>query len=312
MRKFSAVLSVTALALLTLAGCAPAPGTANASGCTPAGGDDSTLKLVTTTGDLGGSLQITAPAGLTVKDAAHTTPIMGTGEQITDANQIIKATVTVLNTADSSTFPLQVSKLPYTSLTEIAQFFPDAPTQLLCATAGSRVVLGVPASSLNPQDAQQLGLKGVEGLVAVVDIQEAMLPHAEGSDVFNSAWGMPSIVRAPDGRPGVVVPSGNAPTKPVIETVIKGSGPIVKQDEIMFAQQTVVSWSTHQVTSSTWDNGTPFLIHLASKQNSDGPLPAVFSQLKDVTVGSQIMIVDPSDGDAQIYVIDVTGAVPAK
>src|SRR5690606_38010900 len=95
---------------------------------------------------------------------------------------------------------------------------------LECATEGSRVAFAIPAAELPEGMADQAGLDAHGSLVGSLDIQAVLLPKAEGRDVFNDARGLPSVVREPDGQPGIIIPDTSAPKKVVTQTLIAGNG----------------------------------------------------------------------------------------
>ncbi|CAI7673615.1 unnamed protein product [Penicillium discolor] len=54
--------------------------------------------------------------------------------------------------------------------------------------------------------------------VFVIDVVDAFLPKAEGTLQFNDAQGMPTVVRADDGTPGIIIPDSAAPDEQVVQT----------------------------------------------------------------------------------------------
>lgn len=134
-----------------------------------------------------------------------------------------------------------------------------------------------------------------EGLVT------AMMCATEGTPQYIDRRGMPSVVLAPGGRPGVIVPDAAAPSDRVVEVRKKGDGPQVGSGDTARVQYSGVDWNTRKVTNSTWENGAS----IAVAPNSD---LAFASDLSGMTVGSQLLVVAPSsDGDATIYVVDLLG-----
>ncbi|WP_040164460.1 FKBP-type peptidyl-prolyl cis-trans isomerase [Microbacterium gorillae] len=327
MRKFTAVVSLTALAALGLAGCAPAPGTASSAGCTPAStGSGDILRAVSVTGDVGKDAKVKAPAPMQVTTPERDQLVEGTGRQITSTEQVVKVEYTLMSSATGavlgSTFGSTSGQgAGYAPLSSLFQSVPPLATDLMCAREGARIVAAVPVSALDPSVAQGAGLNKSDGIIAVMDVVSAMLPSAEGSLVFNSANRLPSVVRAPDGRPGVIVPDGSAPTTLTTQTLIAGDGAkIDEKKDTLVVQYTGVGWTDKTVFDSTWENKSP----AALKGGAEMP-PGFADALKGATVGSQIMVVVPkseaaaksSSGTYQhptdqalVYVIDVLGVLP--
>ncbi|WP_308493821.1 FKBP-type peptidyl-prolyl cis-trans isomerase [Microbacterium terrisoli] len=187
--------------------------------------------------------------------------------------------------------------------------FPAFVDALHCATAGTRVALAIAPGGLEASSAQNLGLGPKDSLVAVVDVRRVYLGAANGALVYNSGWGMPAVVRAADGRPGVVIRDAAAPQNLKIWTLKRGDGEKVTGDAPVMVNYTIVNWTDKAVADTTWDS-TPQAITLSDK--SKGFRDAVEGQ----TVGSQVMAVIPKiDGspdakDTQVAVIDILGIAP--
>ncbi len=213
--------------------------------------------------------------------------IVGDGPVVTSSAQASVVDVTYYDGASGD--KLQEG----TALWDAAMLKQQAPGMeavLTCVTEGSRVVASLPD-----------GAGGT--VVAVVDVLYTALPKAEGHDVFNTANNLPSVVRAPDGRPGVIIPDGAAPTKTVVETLIEGEGDVVG-DGVPLYQATAVGWNDRAVQNTTWDGVAPVGLDA---------LPAeVATAVQKATVGSQLLVVVPADGDATAFVVDVLGVIPPE
>jgi peptidylprolyl isomerase len=126
------------------------------------------------------------------------------------------------------------------------------------------------------------------------------------------AQGMPAVVRAPDGAPGVTVPASEAPTSPESHLVLDGSGRELAADDTAVVQFTAVTWaSPSTVATSSWtDGGSATSLPLADEQ-IPGPIR---DALVGTAIGSQVMVVVPADEAAGVpqplvYVFDVLGAL---
>ena len=182
--------------------------------------------------------------------------------------------------------------------------FPGVGEALECATEGSRIVVAIPAGDLPEGMAAQVGLSGDSSMLAVYDIRYTLLPKAEGQDVFNTTRNVPSVVRAPDGRPGIIVPDSAAPKTAVTETLIAGEGDKVGDGAPMF-HFTAVNWNERSVTGSSWDGPVTL--------STDSLPEDVTKAISKATIGSQIMVVAPDDaGNATVYVVDILGVIPEE
>jgi len=137
--------------------------------------------------------------------------------------------------------------------------------------------------------------------VAVVDVRKVYLPKADGADQFNVGQGLPSVVRGPDGRPGIIVPDAAPPSELVVQTLKKGDGPTVTGDAPVRVHYTGVTWDDRAVFETTWD-AEPQSVDLETM------IPGFAEALDGQTVGSQVLVVIPPD---QGYGDQAQGPVPA-
>jgi len=297
-RKPTAAFSALALTALALTGCSAAPG-ANGAGCER---DSSSMieSSVSVTGDLGApKLDLERP--VTTAKVSYSDVIRGDGRAVGSKTQ--SAVVTLSLYSGSSGDVMQQSPGLWSPET-LSQQLKGVGDVLECATAGSRVVASIPVSSLPEGAADQIGLRDSESLIGVFDVHEVLYTHAEGRDVFNDARGLPTVVRAADGRPGVIIPDGDAPAKPVVQTLIAGDGAEVGDATPLF-NFTAVNWSDRSVTASNWGDAV---------SSDTASLPEqVGAAVKKATVGSQLLVVVPGEeSDATAYVVDVLGVIPEE
>jgi hypothetical protein len=314
-RKLPALLAVLGLTALGLAGCALPAGQQS---CSRPATDDSAADLVTVTGDVGDKPDTSVPAPLHVDKTSFSDLIVGDGPAITAANQSVVLDMQIVSgtTGEVVVGTAYDGDLSHVnSMTQWVQAVPALEDALHCATEGSRVVVALAPGDIEAETAASLGLAEDDSAVAVIDLHKVYLPHAQGSLVYNSAQGLPTVVRAPDGRPGIIVPDAKAPDKIVAQTLIKGDGPVVTGGDAVRVLYTSVSWDDRTVLDTTWDSD-PTSVTL------DQLVPGAVDALGEVTVGSQLLVVLPasdasdagSAATARVYVVDILGvdAAPAQ
>ncbi|MBN8206095.1 hypothetical protein JF550_09005 [Microbacterium esteraromaticum] len=298
MRKTTAALSALALSALALTGCSAVPGN-DAADCdrVSSTGLAASVEVVGTFG----TPQVAIDMPVRASEVKYTDLIVGDGPAIAASNQ--NAIMTRLLVNGDTGEPIH-SALSVWSPDSAAAEFPGVEQALECATEGSRVAVAIPAADLPEGLAPQIGLGADASLVAVYDIQYTLLPKAEGDDVFNTTRGIPSVVRAPDGRPGIIVPGSAAPDTVVVETLIDGRGEAVADGTPMF-HYTAVDWANRSVVGSSWDG--PVMLNAQS-------LPEEVAQaISEATIGSQVMVIVPDEtGDAVTYVVDILGVIPEE
>jgi hypothetical protein len=309
-RKIPAVFAVLGLTAVGLAGCAiPAPSQACPR---PATTDSAVTDLVSVSGDIGDKPTVSVSTPFHTDEVAFEDVVTGTGPALDSSGQLLVVDIYIVGGAPDAT-PVDTG---YTGdLSTVGTFdgwatsIPAFETALECATEGSRVVVAIPPGGITAETAATLGIAEDESAVAVVDLHKVYLSRATGSLVYNAAFGLPSVVRAPDGRPGVIIPDSAAPEEPVVQTLIKGDGPEVTGEQTAFAAYTAVDWDDHAVIKTTWDANPE---HVSFGTDA----PAFAEALKGATVGSQLLVVLPpaegADGATQVYVIDILGLAAAS
>lgn len=308
MRKTSAVLATLSLAALALSGCAAAPSFAGET-CDRVGNGDAVSSAVTISGDFGSAPDVEVFAPAKFPKTSFEDVVVGTGLPLVADTQVMTTEITIYSAKTGD----MLFQSPYAenseSLSNIATLVPQFPglgPVLECATGGSRVIAGVPADGVAEQTRQGLGLDEDDAAIVVVDLLKVYPSRADGDLQFNDARNMPTVVRAPDGTPGVIIPDSDAPDEIVTQTLIKGHGDKVAADKTPLVNVTVVGWDDRKVASTTWGENPSF--------DLPSTAPEVAKELVGKTIGSQVLVVTPASdsGPAMAYVIDILGAVTAR
>ena len=315
MRRLPAFVAVTALAGFGLVGCSASAG----ASCPTPTSDPALSAAVSATGDVGSAPTVSLRSPFLPAQPAVDTLVAGDGVKLTQEGQLALINVTVMNAATgeeaiASQYSDDLSKT--TSLTALEPSVPGLTAALRCAAEGSRVAVAIPGDQIPAERAQGLGLpEGAPG-VFVVDMRKVFLPAATGAEQFNAETGMPSVVRAPDGQPGVAFPQNDAPADVRTETLIAGDGETLTADSSVMIHLLGVAWGSKTTFASTWENGAP-------GQATVSTLPsALASALEGQTVGSQVLVVVPADqtsddqqilrapaDKALVYVVDILGTL---
>ncbi|WP_065570718.1 FKBP-type peptidyl-prolyl cis-trans isomerase [Microbacterium oleivorans] len=298
MRQIPAAVAVIGLTALALVGCAPT-GPAD-GGCERVTAPASSLDLVDVSGAQGSpTAKTTDPVYVT--KTSYTDLAKGEGTPITTSKQDVQLGLTLLNGATGQTILSAPTKLIQLSVLE--QSFPTIGKALDCARPGARVVTAMPAKDVNPAFAEQARLPESASVVLVVDVNTVFLPAANGVPQYVDGSNVPTVVLAPDGTPGIIVPDAAPPKDLVVKTLKKGDGEKITADSTPRLQYTGVLWKTGEVFDSTWEKGSP--VTLSMKNVVKGFADALEGQ----TVGSQVLVViPPSLG----YGDQSSGTIPAK
>lgn len=237
---------------------------------------------------------------------------VGDGPAVTSDAQDVVFSVTIASGASGEVLvssPTQVQPLSgwvenYKGLAEMMR----------CATEGSRIVGAIPFDGMSEQAAASMGLKEGDSVAVVLDLERVYLAAADGAPQYNDRPGMPSVVLAPDGTPGIIVPDAEPPAELAVEVLKRGDGPAVGPGDSIRIHYTGVTWDDKEVFDSTWEKGASAAVTL------DGVVPGFAQALEGATVGSQLLVVIPPElgygdqgtgsipgGATLVFVIDVLG-----
>lgn len=318
MRKSVAVV-VAALFLGLLTGCSAAGGGA----CTPALPTGDASKLISATGPVGSTPKVTFPTPVVTKTAEVSTITVGKGELVRPG-MVADVEASLFNGKTGQ----QVAATKY-DLSDAPRLTAGGKTDpfsasIQCATVGSRLALVVSVKqyfgAAGPDPS--LGLAPADSLIFVTDIKRAFLGRASGVPGF-SQDGMPAVVTAPDGTPGVTIPNTSPPTNLRIETVTVGGGAKVKQNDQVVVHYSGFVWASTSTDAfdTTWTKHAPVTWHVSSTDATNGVPVGLEKALVGQTVGSQVLVAMPPKfgfsssklpagvdaGATLLYVIDILG-----
>lgn len=311
MLRIPAALAVVGFTALTLVGCAAA---SPAASCERPANDSTVLDLLEVSGDAG-TPAVVVNSPVYVSDTVFADETVGDGTTVTSDAQDVVFSVAISNGATGSA--ILSSGTQVMPLSQWKTDYPGFATMMMCATEGSRIVGAIPATDLSEAAASNLGLDEGTSAVVVLDLQKVYLGAANGVPQYNDRRGMPSVVLAPNGAPGLIIPTSAPPTDLAVEVLKKGDGPVITADDSVRIHYTGVTWADREVFDSTWEKGASTAV------TPDGVVPGFAQALEGQTVGSQILAVIPPDlgygdqasgsipaGSTLVFVIDILGIDP--
>jgi FKBP-type peptidyl-prolyl cis-trans isomerase len=195
--------------------------------------------------------------------------------------------------------------------------------------AGSRVLAVLPPKyAYGAQGNPQLGVKGTDTLVWVIDVIKGFSPTAQatGTHESNGGGSLPAVTPGkPPAGPTIKVPGGQPPSKLIVKTLIKGHGQPLAAGQNVVANYTGAIWRNGKVFSTTWPSpSTPTSAPFTFKMG--GLVPGLNTGLVGIPVGSRVMfIVPPAQGygskgnpqagikptDTMVFIFDILDAEPA-
>lgn len=270
--------------------------------CAPAFDAGDASSIVSASGDVGESPAIDFPTPLIADDVQRSVLVAGSGEPA-ESGATINYSATYFVGATGEV------------LTEVPATLVSADDRTLalgealeCATPGSRIVLTGPAELI---DAQYAGI--TETLVAVIDVTHVFLGKANGVNQL-PLDGMPQVVTAVDGQPGITLTYQDSPTEPRSSLIKAGGGAILEDGDSVVVNVRSWTWPTSiggsaTLGDDTWETGAPRLIDFSADVITDETL---YDALDGTKVGSQLVVVIPGPDEttgATVLVIDILGII---
>jgi peptidylprolyl isomerase len=310
-RSSLALIATAGLVAMALSGCTPAP-------AAPEAASGRSSDVVTVEGDFGDAPRVRFPAPLAPGETQCTEVIEGEGDMLQEGQFVLLAASLFNGSTGEEVQTVGYDGNPAGLVVGGDQTFTALSKGLTCAREGSRIVVVAPSEDMVAPSSGAEGEEGGESLVAVIDVQRAF-PARAGGAARLSRDGFPAVVLAPDGRPGITVPSSDPFKTTEVEVLKQGNGQVVEDGDTVVVQYTGVLWDTGEVFDSSWETGTPATFVVGENGQV---VPGFSDAIVGQQVGSQVgVIVPPSEGygdqgNAQVpagstlfFVIDILGVI---
>lgn len=203
--------------------------------------------------------------------------------------QYVRFDYTILN----GTTKESLGQSTYDSTLGEAQFLVPDTTVDIChgltgVKEGSRVAIMVPAGMATAEDTDQI--KKTDAVLFVLDVHKVYL-QSTSTNVRATDSGMPSVVFAPDGTPGVTVPKIPAPSELKVNKLLDGSGEAVSLGDTVTLNYSGFLWETGAVFDSSWANGKPEQFQITE----GGLISGFVKALVGAKLGSKVVVVIPPE-----------------
>lgn len=312
MRRTPAAFAALGLAAAALVGCSP---TSSSPTCERAPQSASIDELVSVSGRWGTPPTVSTPTPFSTESLRFADIEVGDGTALVTDEQLFVMGLTILDGATGETLVAQGYDEDLSRVGDLGQWAAAVPgfdTVLRCATEGSRIVAGLTGDDLGPA-AAQLGVSGDTDAVAVIDLLKVYLPAADGAAQLTADRGMPTVVLAPNGQPGVVIPDTAPPSELRTQLLKRGEGVPIAADDTVRIAFTGLTWAEREVFQSSWGEPAPALVPAQL-------VPGLTEALEGQTVGSQVLVVVPPElgygdqpqggvpaGSTLVFVLDILG-----
>lgn len=298
--KVSVVSVVAVASVFALAGCAPevapvlaVPAEPLVDGCAPSG--DTVRNLVVST-DMEQAPEVEYEAPLTVDTTQRLVVVEGSGEVVSDADQVLISYALFNGGAvDMLGFIGYDGEAPVPfPVNSASSVLQGVSYTLLCTTVGSRVVGVIPASqAYGDEGAPQFGLEPGAPVIFVADVQSILPPPEPPLQrltgvIKDAPEGFPEITYAMSGEPTVTVDTENVTRDFQMARVIDGEGQEVFPGASVVVHYQGVNMNTGEVFDSSWVRGEP------TSFPTSGVVPGFRDGLVGQKVGSRVLIIIPS------------------
>jgi len=326
-------LAVAAVVVTSLVGCSASSSSSASASCTPYYASGSASSTVKVSGVKTAAATATFPTPLVATTPQVSQNNAGTGAKIQAGDQVdFEYTVFDAKTGESlgsSGYGASGSTTPRVGVdAKLKSVSTYALTRSLqCATTGERYTLVTTAKAgFGAGALSQNGISDSAVLVIVVSVGDHFPGKSTGTNLLPQD-GLPSVITAVSGQPGIVLQEQTVPKGFRLETVKAGSGATVKKNQTVHLKYTGWTWPTvagdKPVTwdQQTWDADQAIDLKVASTDDGGQLPPGMYKAIVGAKVGSQVLVViPPKDGfpsgsaptgvDAKstlIMVIDVLG-----
>jgi peptidylprolyl isomerase len=310
--RFLASANAAIIAAVTLTGCSVTPE------CTKLISEGS-ASLVAADGQFGSKPVVDFPTPLVAETPSVATISEGVGRaaQLGDVVDFDAVVVTGKDIDEVTVTAYEIGSEQRVRLAADASLLNNA---LQCQQAGSRFALTALLSEVfGPVEAD--GIAPNATVVVVVDVI-GVYPGAAWGNPQLATDGLPAVTSAPDGRPGVAMPSSPAPAELTISTLARGDGLVVAEGQTVVAHYMGLLWDG-TVFDSSWEQNRPANLVAQSFIENDGigVIPGFAKALIGQTVGSRVVVSIPASegypeaqwpstiplGATIVFVVDILG-----
>jgi peptidylprolyl isomerase len=257
---------------------------------------------------------------LTVKATTTKVITAGKGAKLSKANAITFNYV-LLNGKDGkqieSSFGKQVAGMDLGS----ASLLPGLSKGLIGQQVGKRLLIAIPpVDAFGAQGNAQAGFGPTDTIVFLIQLVSSSTPLTTATGVaVPPKAGLPTV-KVDGAKPAqITVPKVAAPTKLIVQPLIKGAGPVVKAGQNIKVNYTGVLWKDGKKFDASGDHGSSFDTQIGAGKVITGWDKGLVGQ----TVGSRILlVVPPAEGygakgsppligakDTLVFVVDILAII---
>jgi peptidylprolyl isomerase len=262
------------------------------------------------------------PKPLSVKTTTTKVLTPGKGAALTKANAITFNYV-LINGKDGKKVETSFGpgKTPAGMDLSSASLLPGLFKGLNGQKIGSRLLVAIPpADAFGAQGNTQAGFGPTDTVLFLIDVVSASTPLTTATGVaVTPKPGLPTATVVGNKAAQITVPKTAAPTKLIVQPLIKGAGPVVKAGQNIKVNYTGVLWKDGKKFDASADHDSSFDTQIGAGKVITGWDKGLVGQ----TVGSRVMlVVPPAEGygakgsppligpkDTLVFVVDILAIV---
>jgi len=257
---------------------------------------------------------------ISVKETTTKVVTVGKGAKLTKANSVM-VNYTLVNGKDGKQIETSYGEKAAGMDLSSTQLMPGLTKGLTGQLIGSRILVAIPpADAFGAEGNSQIGFGATDTAVFLVDLVSASTPLTTASGTAVPAKsGLPTVAIKGAEAAKITVPKTAAPTKLIVQPLIRGKGPVVKTGQNIKVSYTAVLWKDGKQVDASATHGGPQQLPIGVGQG----LPGWDKGLVGQTVGSRILLVIPpaegfkeagnpplvSGKDTLVYVFDILSAL---
>lgn len=303
--SFAAVTS-----LLTLSACAEtSPNAAPPAGCEASDTTSSETLEQRVTGDFGVSAKLAPGTAESTKQIVERAQLQesklaGGGPYLGDAGSasvnyaVYSDTGEVLSPYASLGQPAPSPNLAVSS-SQLKASLPGLQKALRCAQSGQRVLVNLASKDL--LGAETLAANpATPGRITIVADLIRVFPASSEGRIAAPVSGIPAVVTAPDGTPGITIPKQPAPDTPEVYERVLGGGHEIKDGDRVIMQIAAYSWKRGTLIASTWKpQYAPLTMTVGNNPEKASPFFGMENAFIGKRIGSQLVMVVPASDVAE-------------
>jgi len=258
---------------------------------TPAASASDPLAKIAVAGAIGEKTTLVFKKPFATKRSLHRDVVAGTGDKLAKGSKITFDYV-IVDGRTGKQLETSFGAQPASLILDKTQAPAALVNGLVGASVGGRVLVAVAPKEGLAARLKTKGVKKQDTLLFVVDTKSVRTPlaRATGAPVAPVA-GLPTVALGATGKPAITVPKATAPTQLIVQTLIKGTGPVVTAGQTITVHYTGVIWASGKQFDSSWDRGSPTDFAIGTGK----VIPGWDEGLVGQTVGSQVLLVVPPD-----------------